>query len=205
MDFNILSTEVTQDLYEIVMGINPSNNKGENLPVENVSWYDAIYFCNKLSEMDGLIPVYLVDDPTDVTNWNYTPHKRKSISGIITQNTSANGYRLPTNDEWEKAAKGGQDYRYAGSKNLEEVGWYYSNSGNKNHPVAQKKANGYGLYDMSGNVWEWVWDSSDDYYRYYRGGGCYDNSDCCEVDCRDYYYANNRGYCMGFRIVCFSN
>lgn len=73
MDFNILSTEVTQDLYEIVMGINPSNNKGENLPVENVSWYDAICFCNKLSEMDGLIPVYLVDDLTDVINWNYTP------------------------------------------------------------------------------------------------------------------------------------
>ena len=77
----------------------------------------------------------------------------------VTWNENANGFRLPTVDEWQYAARGGQSYRYAGSDNLGSVGWYNGNSGKISHPVAQKKPNGYGLYDMSGNVSEWCWDS----------------------------------------------
>ena len=129
------------------------------------------------------------------------------------QNTSANGFRLPTEVEWEYAARGGQNYTYSGSNNLDEVGWCEDNSGNRTHPVAQKKSNGYGLYDMSGNVWEWCWgvdDPKEGNYRYYRGGS-YGRCDRglgssyggnCEVDNGDDYFANYQINNVGFRIVC---
>ncbi len=201
-NFAMLKTEVTQKLYEAVMGENPSEFKGDNLPVEYVSWYDAIYFCNKLSEKCGLTPVYAVNGKTDVTKWRYTPHKENRLGGKITQNESANGFRLPTLEEWRYAAKGGQNYEYAGSDNLGEVGWYKKNSGDTTHPVAQKKPNGYGLYDMSGNVGEWVWnwDSYGSNSSYSCGGGWGDYDFFCEVDSWS-YLADNQYNTQGFRFI----
>ena len=192
-DYYIMATEVTQELYQAVMNKNPSYHEGESLPVEMVSWYDAIYFCNKFSEMTGKESVYSLNGETDVSKWGYSPHQWRSIKGVIEQNTNANGFRLPTQKEWQYAAKGGENYKYAGSNNLDEVGWH---RGNKTHPVAQKKANGYGLYDMLGNVCEWVWDSSYDDSRCNCGGSYY-LDDYCEVA----YYRRKD---IGFRIVCIT-
>ncbi len=198
--YSILKTEVTQELYESVMGENPSYFKGEkNLPVEQVSWYDAIVFCNELSKKCGLTPVYAVDDKTEAKEWRYD--SKNKIIGTINRNENANGYRLPTVEEWQYAANGGQDFKYSGSNNLDEVGWYGGNSGEKTHPVAQKNPNGYGLYDMSGNVYEWCWDSNDKGNRYDCGGSWRNSADRCEVDNGywndvSYTYSN-----LGFRIV----
>ena len=204
VNYKIGKTEVTQRLYKKVMGSNPSENKGDDKPVENVSWYDAIYFCNKLSEEFGYKPVYSVDGISDVRKWNYTPHNGDSIRGEVTQNTKANGFRLPTVEVWEYAARGGQNYTYSGSNDLDEVGWA-SKSWDKTHTVGYKKANGYGFYDMSGNVWEWCWDvdPSRSDHRYNRGGSFYIRGyNDCEISSRRSYFDNIRFYDLGFRIVC---
>lgn len=218
-DYSISRTEVTQKLYESVMGIGyffrdiedrdedelkklkNLTRKRSNYPVSNISWYDAIYFCNKLSVKKGLQPVYAVDGETKVCEWDYKPHNEDEIYGDITQNIFADGYRLPTVEEWQYAAKGGKNYRYSGSDDIDKVVWYDDNSIWGTHPIAQKKSNGYGLYDMSGNVSEWCWDSEGNYSRYYCGGNC-DSSDYdCEVDSWYDYDADDRNSYIGFRLV----
>ena len=225
-NFRMGQTPVTQRLYKKVMGENPSYNQlsndelddderealeeegnTANNPVECVSWFDAVYFCNKLSIKEGLIPAYSVDGETDPEYWGYTPNQRESIESEVECNFDSNGYRLPTNDEWELAANGGESYTYSGSDDLDEVGWYYDNSNNVTHPVAQKMANGYGLYDMSGNVWEWVWETTpnDPYSRFCWGGSYRNLSGECGVPspnnllaefCTDYQSIN-----IGFRLL----
>ena len=213
-NIKMLQTEVTQYIYEIVMGENPSYFKGdrkppvegelqEKRPVESVSFYDAIYFCNKLSTMFGLVPVYSVDGITDVTKWNYVPHKEYELEGKIEQNLNANGYRLPTVEEWQYAAKGGQDFKYAGSDNIYEVAWHYNNSGNISHEVGKKKANGYGLFDMSGNVFEWCWgDPIFDGSRVIRGGCWNSTPGRSEVNYESYGGPKYQDSFRGIRIVC---
>ncbi|MCD6180377.1 MAG: formylglycine-generating enzyme family protein [Bacteroidales bacterium] len=125
-NFNIGKTEITQAQWKTVMGDNPSKFKGENNPIENISWYDAIEFCNKLSIMAGLQICY------------------SGSGSSITYNFSANGYRLPTNAEWEYAAKGGvqsRNYEYSGSNNADEVSWNPKNSDKTTHPVGEKQEN----------------------------------------------------------------
>ncbi len=141
--------EVTQAEWEAVIGSNPSEFKGDNLPVEQVSWNDVIDYCNKRSVIEGLTPCYSVSDDT------------------VSCDFSANGYRLPTEAEWEWAARGAGngplDYECSGSNDTDAVAWHGGNSGRTTHPVGQKQPNSLGLYDMSGNVWEWCWDRYDDY------------------------------------------
>ena len=217
-DYSISRTEVTQKLYESVMGENPSyfcrdnedldedevknlKRNTSNYPVENVSWYDAIYFCNKLSKKNGLQPVYAVDGETSVRKWDYEPYNDDEIYGEITQDIFADGYRLPTVEEWLYAAKGGKNYRYSGSYDIDKVAWYEGNSNDVVHPVAQKNSNGYGLYDMSGNVMEWCWDS-DGNERYYCGSYYGNYSNNCKLDEGLFYdYADFRDNSIGFRIV----
>ena len=212
MNIKMLNTEVTQKLYKFVMERNPSSFKGVDLPVESVSWYDAIYFCNKMSEKFGLEPVYSVSGKTDVTKWNYYPHNYNWIDDRdIEKNVNASGFRLPTKEEWWYAEQGGENYKYPGSDNRDEVGWYDGNSDNKTHPVAQKKPNAYGLYDMFGNVEEWVWDScrsinfggsysKDKDARYRYGGSFIDYGMGGSIE-----KANLRDSKHGFRIVCTSS
>ena len=196
-DFYLMENEVTQTLYERVMGENPSEFKGLNRPVEQVSWYDTVKFCNKLSQIEGLDQCYTING-NDVS-WS---------------NKSCNGWRLPTEAEWEYAARGGQSYKYAGSDNIDEVGWYYLNSGSETHPVGQKKANGFGLYDMSGNAYEWVWNWYGDYsspkntnfvgpnsghYRVFRGGGWHGVAWVARVSDRESTTPDYVSSSLGFR------
>lgn len=168
-EIEMLSTEVTQYMFKTIMGKNPSKFIGDKNPVENVSWIDAIIFCNRLSNICGLTPVYSGRDAD------------------VSVNSSANGFRLPTVHEWVAAAEGGDSYLYAGGDSLNDVAWHYENSNYKTHPVAQKKPNGYGLYDMSGNVNEWCFNESSNrppQYRSYLGGGFDSFGPQCEIASR---------------------
>ncbi len=208
----MLKTEVTIDLYETVMGGDELAYiyKNKNLPKYSVSLYKAACFCNKLSLLKNLEPVYSVNGSTDIEDWNffqfdevYKDENERDPNVVLAQNPSANGFRLATYEEWTYAAKGGKDYAYSGSDNLDEVGWYKENASTfLTIFPAQKKPNGYGLYDMSGGAMELVLDDFDGDSIYYCGGDCYSSALNCRVNSRISYNNLINDHYEGFRVVC---
>ena len=207
--FYIGKFEVTNAQWKALMGTEKSEFNGQNLPVEKVTWYDCIEFCNKLSEKHGLTKCYKKNGKDVQCDW------------------LANGWRLPTEAEWEYACKAGTttDF-YSGNLtndkctpldiNLDMIGFYCGNSNSSPKPVGKKAPNAYGIYDMSGNVLEWCWDFWGDYpyteiidpkgsskssARVLRGGSCNYYANGCRSSYREKYnYMNESGSSVGFRI-----
>ena len=219
--FYIDKYELTQSGYQAVMGENPSHFSGNlDRPVEQVSWFNAIEYCNRRSVLEGLTPCYSYSTyGTNPDDWPSVWNTRYSNHTNVNCNWTANGYRLPTEMEWMFAAKGGnqsQGYTYSGSNTIADVAWYYSNSGSRTHDVGEKTANELGTFDMSGNVWEWVWDIYGSYpsgsqtnptgansgsYRVVRGGGWYSDAGGCTVSFRSNADATYSYTVIGFRCV----
>jgi len=226
--FKMGKYEVTQEQWSAVMGNNPSYftdspATGEvqmKRPVECVSWYDTLVFCNKLSMKEGLSPAYRISGSTDPAVWGTVPTSSNSTWDAVEIVAGSNGYRLPTEAQWEYAARGGNgspgNYTYSGSNTIDTVAWYEDNSGDKTHEVGKKTPNGLGLYDMSGNVWEWCWDWYGSYtsgaqtdpmgaaagsYRVERGGSWYSAASGARSTYRNSSYPLLRGTYIGFRLV----
>ena len=206
---------VTQAEYERIMGSNPSRFKQEDavMPIENVSWFNAIEFCNKLSENEGLSPAYTITG---------TGNER-----TVTWNRNSNGYRLPTEAEWEYACRAGTTTTFNTGSNIttnqanyDGKSPYNNNAAGvyirKTTPVGSFPANAWGLYDMHGNVWEWCWDWYGNYtagaqtnpigpasgtYRVLRGGSWFDGGRNLRSAARFNYYPGNRNYFFSFRVV----
>jgi len=234
-DFLMGKYEVTQGQYFQVTGKRPGNfytnpdDESEDgwmkLPVEKVSWYDALVFCNKLSIREGLNPVYRIKGRTNPNDWGNIPTANNKEWNEVVMVGGADGYRLPTEAEWEYAARGGglsKSFRYAGSNTPDSVAWYYDNSDSRVREAGKKPPNELDLYDMSGNVMEWCWDWFNRYSsgsknnptgphtahdsvqtqkKVIRGGGWSGAVQFCRVTYRRFNDPSYDGVDLGFRVV----
>ena len=230
-DMYVCDHEVTQAEYEKYCkygSSSPSSSygDGDNYPAYYVNWYDAIVYCNLRSIDEGLTPAYKIGEETDPRKWSGIvgdsengycgPSSSNSTWNALTYDKEADGYRLPTEAEWEYIAReaGTSTTIYSGSDTIDEVAWYSSNSSSKTHEVKGKQANSLGIYDMSGNVYEWCYDwygtvnsstadtgASSGSYRVRRGGSWDNLASYCAVSYRDYNYPYVRSIFYGFRVV----
>ncbi|WP_440119760.1 formylglycine-generating enzyme family protein [Paenibacillus sp. QZ-Y1] len=178
---------VTNELYFSILQKTPGPNDQLQTPVTNVSWHEAILFCNLLSRQSGLSEYYSISEDSE----------------CIVINAGADGYRLPTEAEWQYACKAGTTgYRYG---ELDEIAWYEENSDGYVHEVDQKEPNAWGLYDMLGNVWEWCWDLYDEdvygTYRVFRGGSWAEEARGCGATCRRRSHPTFGIDDLGFRLA----
>jgi formylglycine-generating enzyme required for sulfatase activity len=187
--FGLAPYPVTRELFHAVRGEAPASEAGPRTPVTEISWIEAVRFCNLLSQATGLQPCYSTGDDPDgldvVCDWR------------------ADGYRLPSEAEWEYACRAGTSgVRYG---DLDEIAWHRGNSGEEVHDVATRAPNAWGLHDMIGNVWEWCWDLYDPEvygpYRVFRGGGGFDRPRSCRASCRRKSHPTFRIDDLGFRLA----
>ena len=227
--------EVTQAEYEVYCSYGVSSpssyyGDGDNYPAYWVSWYDALVYCNKRSIAEGLTPCYSINDSPNPEDWGKLPtaydDPLRDTWDAVECDWNANGYRLPTEAEWEYAARAGDNtvdsLTYSGTSNVDELGdyaWYKDNSNSTTHEVGTKLQNAFGLYDMSGNVYEWCWNwftseydenteggnnptgASSGSYRVFRGGSWHNGSDNCAVSYRGSNGPYLRSSYLGFRVV----
>ncbi|MEU2155418.1 formylglycine-generating enzyme family protein [Streptomyces sp. NPDC019396] len=183
--YELSAHPVTQEQYARVTGLRPSASQGDELPVEGVSWWDAVRFCNALSAHEGLTAAYHLHG--DGIEWD----------------DSADGYRLPTEAEWEHACRAGTTGPHYGP--LDDIAWYRANSRERLHAVGGKRPNPWGFHDMLGNVWDWCWDIYDAEvygdYRVLRGGGWFDEHWSCRASARRRSHPDYRVDDVGFRIA----
>ena len=232
-DYYIGKYEITQAEYEkyysfVENSITSDYGDGDEYPAYFVNWFDTLVYCNKRSISENLMPCYSIKGTTDPNEWGEVPdsneHQNYATWLTVTCDFQANGYRLPTEAEWEYAARAGDDttdrLTYSGTSDVNELGdyaWYKDNSYNTTHEVGMKKANAFGLYDMSGNVMEWCWDVYTDTYdeqdnvdptgassgefRVHRGSSWNNTEKWLAVSSRVERVPSGRWYDYGFRVV----